>query len=452
MIGRPKQNLTIEELKLKRDKIKEQTKLRQIEYRRRIGIDVLNKQQRENRRLKKELIEKYEKEQEQKNIPKQKKIYEDEIEKEQILTKRKIFMLDEDFQNIKYNINIKPQWKEKYTENMDKKKLEEIRKVSKGDKALKDFQNYIVKNDIDIISKNLYEVFTKILNGKTMNEDDISILNDEAVIFDNNNIKKTIKLIATKEFKLNNVIGTFIKRINVLINILSRIDYLENFTNSYNIISNISSYAKQKNEDNNKLSLPSLDKNGKVKYFDFGNKDEKFSNLEKLENNKEKAMLSYYLLQPPRRRLDIQYLKLIKNTDDINSDEDNYLTIDESGKLKEFIYNNYKTFESYGQYRIKINSDLNKYFSNHIDKSKIKINDYIFNDDGNIIDGEILSKMISDLMYKSYGVYMSITDIRNNATTHILTKKNISRKDKEKFHFDMGHSPNMANYYFKNYT
>jgi len=452
MIGRPKQNLTIEELKLKRDKIKEQTKLRQIEYRRRIGIDVLNKQQRENRRLKKELIEKYEKEKEQKKLPKQKKLYEDEIEKEQILTKRKIFMLDEDFQNIKYNINIKPQWKEKYTENMDKKKLEEIRKVSKGDKALKDFQNYIVKNDIDIISKNLYEVFTKILNGKTMNEDDIEILNDEAVIFDNNNIKKTIKLIATKEFKLNNVIGTFIKRINVLINILSRIDYLENFTNSYNIISNISSYAKQKNEDNNKLSLPSLDKNGKVKYFDFGNKDEKFSNLEKLENNKEKAMLSYYLLQPPRRRLDIQYLKLIKNTDDINSDEDNYLTIDESGKLKEFIYNNYKTFESYGQYRIKINSDLNKYFSNHIDKSKIKINDYIFNDDGNIIDGEILSKMISDLMYKSYGVYMSITDIRNNATTHILTKKNISRKDKEKFHFDMGHSPNMANYYFKNYT
>lgn len=450
MIGRPKQNLTIEELKLKRDKIKEQTKLRQIEYRKRIGTDVLNQKQREKRKLEKELIEKHEKEQE--NIPKPKKIYEDEKEKEQVLTKRKIFMLDEDFQNIKYNINIKPQWKEKYTENMDKKKLEEIRKVSNGDKALKDFQNYIVKNDIDIISKKLYEVFTKILNGKTMNEDDIEILNDESVIFDNNNIKKTIKLIATKEFKLNNVIGTFIKRINVLINILSRIDYLENFTNSYNIISNISSYAKQKNEDNNKLSLPSLDKNGKVKYFDFGNKDEKFSNLEKLENDKEKAMLAYYLLQPPRRRLDIQYLKLIKNTDDINSDEDNYLTIDESGKLKEFIYNNYKTFESYGQYRIKINSDLNKYFSNHINKSKIKINDYIFNDDGKIIDGENLSKMISDLMYESYGVYMSITDIRNNATTHILTKKNISRKDKEKFHFDMGHSPNMANYYFKNYT
>jgi hypothetical protein len=63
--GRPKQNLTIEEMKLKKDKIREQTKLRQIEYRKKIGADVLNQKQRENRRLEKELIEEYEKKQEQ---------------------------------------------------------------------------------------------------------------------------------------------------------------------------------------------------------------------------------------------------------------------------------------------------------------------------------------------------------------------------------------------------
>ena len=184
----------------------------------------------------------------------------------------------------------------------------------------------------------LKRVFKSVLTGNDIKGDikyirrDFSWLNDNRLIAFVNKVQE----LYPKSTSFNTMITPFV-------NVLARIDA---YNSSYQQLTVIAKNAiKDYNEDRD---LNTTDSNDKGKVFPFEPTKVKKIIEDKLDNDREKALAAVYALQPPRR-LDFQYMIV---TDDgvgvLNDRNYNYLVI-QGGEPSKFVYNNYKTFKTYGK-------------------------------------------------------------------------------------------------------
>jgi hypothetical protein len=182
--------------------------------------------------------------------------------------------------------------------------------------------------------------------------------------------------------------------------------------------------------------------------------EDKLKSLEvnkKITNKKEYAqmlhhlILSLYVLQAPRRNIDLCLMKLSNDMTDTNF---NYLDL----KNKRFIFNNYKTNHKYDTIEIPIEPDLirviQSYLKHHPHKSKLKNKKFQVHFLVHI-DDEAIDKSgdITKILNKIFGRNIGSSMLRN---IYLSSKYSGMMKDLKKDTADMGTSVDVAiNTYIK---
>jgi len=174
--------------------------------------------------------------------------------------------------------------------------------------------------------------------------------------------------------------------------------------------------------------------------------------IDQLPDMREKLIFALYTLQPCRR-LDYRFMKITKETDPDNLDNkyDNYLVITPPYK---FIFNNYKTYDKYGQQEIAVmDDDLKNLISKYINYYKLKVGDYLIGqttDKKKEIAESNFSNKITQVFKKVYGIHTSLDYIRKS---HIIAfydqPKKLSNNDKNRFAELMSHSKDEQEKYYK---
>jgi len=174
--------------------------------------------------------------------------------------------------------------------------------------------------------------------------------------------------------------------------------------------------------------------------------------LNKLQDMREKLIFALYTLQPCRR-LDYRFMKITKETDvdKLEDKYDNYLIITPPYT---FVFNNYKTYDKYGQQVIPVMSDeLSNLITKYINYYKLKSGDYLIGqttDKKKAIAESNFSNKITQVFKKVYGIHTSLDYIRKSHIIDFYDKPGkLSNNDKKKFAELMSHSKDEQEKYYK---
>jgi integrase len=141
--------------------------------------------------------------------------------------------------------------------------------------------------------------------------------------------------------------------------------------------------------------------------------------------------LALYVLQAPRRIQDYTLMKI----NNVNTRSDNYI------KGKNFVFNNFKTVDSFGQQVIPINPKLLKYLKLYV---KVNPTDYLlFDTKGNPLSPPQMTQRLQDV----FGRNVSVNMLRHSYITENLGGK---IEELDRIASDMGHSSSMQKGYVKN--
>jgi len=371
------------------------------------------------------------------------------------LKKSCILMKMEFFENINYDNNPTPFWMRNTISlktNEDYKnarKLENTPLLLNLNKLKLFFNNY---TDIDFDKYSL--IFEKVLSGDKLNKKELDILKTNIYLY-NDDYKNVIKEVADKYIKSNNMasLNTFINILKPLTNILSRLHYDKHFTKNYYIISNILTQLNNIFINYKKENIIGTDENNCNKIFDYEDTDNLKILIDKANlSETEKAMVAVYLFFPPRRIMD--YTEMIKfssqeSTKDI-TDSNFVIFNDLDNTIEYFIFNKYKTASKYGRqvYNILEYKNLSDYLMPFI--KKIEVGEYLFvKPNGIKYNQSDFSNKLSKILFKIFGIKMSVNDIRNNAENYNILTPGRSFRTKEIFSEMMAHSFMMAQSYVK---
>jgi hypothetical protein len=123
-------------------------------------------------------------------------------------------------------------------------------------------------------------------------------------------------------------------------------------------------------------------------------------------------------------------LKIVPSIQETN-EEENFIIVPLKDKLT-IIINNYKTFEKYGQIKVKLSTSLSNLIRDYMSNEKLGNNDYLF---GN----KNLSTYVSK-MNKTIGVNAGINEYRHMSVTDLLNTQP-SAEERQKLSQLMKHSP-----------
>ena len=174
--------------------------------------------------------------------------------------------------------------------------------------------------------------------------------------------------------------------------------------------------------------------------------------LDKLKDMREKLIFGLYTLQPCRR-LEYRFMRITKETnkDNLDDDNDNYLVITPPYK---FIFKNYKTNDKYGQQEIPVmDGDLINLIKQYIAYYKLKVGDYLIgqtSDKNKVIAEPNFSNKLTQIFRKVYNVHTSLDFIRKSHIISFLDQpKKLSNNDKKQFAEWMAHSTEEQTKYYK---
>jgi hypothetical protein len=306
-------------------------------------------------------------------------------------------------------------------------------------------EDYIRKADIinrifikKSLSQEVKREITKLLNdNKNINED--LILSEMPYI--NNDIEPTINKLREK-YKNDN---TFRGYINVLTVITSHLKTLNK--NVYQTLTKLHIYINNQIQEKRKNN--ELEAEDEIKIIDL-DRTTILKNLNKLTNIEDKIIYALYTLFPARR-LEWRLTKITTETnkEKLKDPNNNHIIL---SNPKRIIFNNYKTYKTYGEQEFNIyDKELNNIIDEYIYSKGLKNNDYLFHlarDKREAIAEPNFSKKISDVFNKVYNVPISIRYIRMSHTTNLLNK-NPSIKQMEILADYMAHSPDEQQKYKK---
>lgn len=164
-------------------------------------------------------------------------------------------------------------------------------------------------------------------------------------------------------------------------------------------------------------------------------------NMDKLDTPLEKVIYGIYMLIPPRR---LEYINMFITSSSAKIDENkNYLVLTKRFPTH-FLFNSYKTSQTYGTQNITIPAELGKIIYDYISTNKLKSRDLFLN-----MNNNQFIKLIKNTFKKVYGVD-SITNrwLRISYATHI-SNLNISNNEKKNIVEQMGHSVLQSSKYRK---
>ena len=155
-------------------------------------------------------------------------------------------------------------------------------------------------------------------------------------------------------------------------------------------------------------------------------------NMDKLDTPLEKVIYGIYMLIPPRR---LEYVNMFITTNSAKIDENkNYLVLTKRFPTH-FLFNSYKTSQTYGTQNITIPAELGKIIYDYISTNKLKSGDLFIK-----MNHTQFIKLIKKVFKKVYGVD-GITNrwLRISYATHI-SNLNISNNEKKNIVEQMAHS------------
>jgi hypothetical protein len=172
-----------------------------------------------------------------------------------------------------------------------------------------------------------------------------------------------------------------------------------------------------------------------------------------LININEEFLFSVYTLLIPRR---LEFANvIIRNTENEADKDKNVLVYDKKDiKKSKFIFNDYKTFSSFGTQTIEnMDEDFLEMLFYYIDSNEIKYNEYLFKSSKNtnkpITEGT-LGDRITTLFSKIYKSDITLRYIRMSYATYKNTL-NLSNNEIKKIADAMGHSMETHSQYIKKY-
>lgn len=288
------------------------------------------------------------------------------------------------------------------------------------------------------LSQEATEEIRKLLNNNDFNED--LILSQMTYI--NNDIEPTIQALRT-HYKNDN---TFRNYINILVVITSHLKTLNKSV--YQSLTKLNIYLTQQYQEKRKDN--EIEEADKDKIIDL-DKTTILSNIQKLNNIKDRLIYGLYCLFPARRE-EWRLTEITTETDKekLNDPLNNYLII--STNPKQIIFNNYKTSKTHGQQYFNIlDTDLNNIIDEYILNNGLLNGDYLFSlnkDKNKVISQPNFSHLISDVFLKVYNIPICIRFIRMSHTSYLLNK-NPTIKQMEVLAYQMAHSPQEQQLYKK---
>ena len=234
--------------------------------------------------------------------------------------------------------------------------------------------------------------------------------------------------------------------VNVLVVIVS---HLKDFGDIYQRLTRINIEINKRIQDKRDDNELKEDERDRIIPLD---KPTILKGLNKLQDMREKLIFGLYTLQPCRR-LDYRFMRITKETDvdKLEDKYDNYLVITPPFK---FVFNNYKTYETYGQQEIAVmDDDLKNLITKYINYYKLKVGDYLISqtsDKNKVIAESNFSNKITQIFQKVFGIHTSLDYIRKS---HIIAfydqPKKLSNNEKKAFAALMAHSKDEQEKYYK---
>jgi len=222
----------------------------------------------------------------------------------------------------------------------------------------------------------------------------------------------------------------------VLFGYLSQISYFKKKYEYFNqIIINLNNDYEKIRDDN---AVSDEDKNKIITDY---NDDTIMKNMDKLDTPLERIIYGLYTLLPPRR---LEFIQMYVTTNSARLDDDkNYLVLTKRFPTH-FIFNNYKTSDTYGSQNITIPTPLRKIIHDYITSNKLKSGDRFLK-----MNYNQFIKLIKGVFKKVYDID-GITNrwLRISYATHI-SSLNISNNDKQNIVELMGHSVLQSSKYRK---
>ena len=145
----------------------------------------------------------------------------------------------------------------------------------------------------------------------------------------------------------------------------------------------------------------------------------------KLTTDEDKALAACYGLQAPRR-LDFQYMIITEEDPSVlNNVNYNYLVI-KGNEPSRFIYNNFKTYKSFGKQDFPVNDYIVPYLSKYLKSAKllpVRGRRYLFGTQDKLQESSNFGNKLRDVFMKLYGEEITVRWIRASASTYINNYK-----------------------------
>lgn len=247
----------------------------------------------------------------------------------------------------------------------------------------------------------------------------------------NNNIEPTIEKLREK-YQNDNSFKGYLLTLTVIASHLKSLN-----KNVHQTLSKTSIFINKAIQDKRKKNA--IEEGEEEKIIDV-TRDVVIAKMNKLSSMQDKLIFALYTLFPARR-LDYRIMKV--TTDNKPKDDDyNYLIL---GKHKKFVFNNYKTRNTYGQQIFDVDDPiLNGTIDKYIEDANIKNGEYLIplqRDHREPIHSSIFSTKVSNIFKKAYGFPISVRFLRMSHSSH-LHKTNPSVEKMEELATKMAHSPN----------
>jgi hypothetical protein len=306
----------------------------------------------------------------------------------------------------------------------------QTRQVPLGETSIKD---YISKaNKINIIFKNrklpqpVQAELKKLFNDNPSLNLDL-ILSEMDYL--NDDIKTTIDKL--RDHYPND--NTFKAYTNILSVISSHFKELHHI---YQPLTKVGKLVNKKVQDRRELNELDEGDEGKIICL---NPDDIYKNLDKLKNIEERLIYALYTLFPARR-LDYKNMKLTTETNVDMLDDINYLIL---SNPKLFVFNDYKTNNTYGKQVFKVPDDLDMVINQYLTAKKLRNGDFLFSlmrDKKEPIAESNFSAKVKEVFKKVYGIPISMRFVRMSWATDLYASNPTQTKVKE-ITFKMSHSP-----------